>query len=87
MSRPNESTLSSAPRPDGRQRGKLQNSRNDRSIFPGVRIVVIAVQEHLIRQRADLVLRRLNQSQAQILGRVLDSVVVLRDFALRVSAP
>src|SRR3954452_22807845 len=65
-----------------RQRGKLQHARNNGSVLSGIWIIVIAVQQYLIGQRADFVLRRLDQSQAQILGRVLDAVVVLRDLAL-----
>src|SRR6476660_4847310 len=64
----------------GCQSRKLQDTRNDGSILAGRRIVVIAVQEHLVCQGSDLVLRRLDQSQAQVFGRVLDAVIVLSDL-------
>src|SRR5208283_3354526 len=52
-----------------------------RAISSDLRIVVIAVQKYLVHQRSDLVMRRLDQAEANILGRKLNSVVVLRDLA------
>src|SRR5881296_90851 len=42
-----------------RECGELQDARDDRSVLAGCRIVVIAVQQHLIGQVANLVLRGL----------------------------
>src|SRR5262245_15208323 len=59
-----------------------QQSQNDRAVFSLCRVVVIAVEEHLIDKVADLSLPRLYQSQAKILRRILHTVVVLRNLAL-----
>src|SRR5580698_427056 len=39
---------------------QLQHSANDCSVFPGVRVVVVAVEQHLINHCADLAVGRLN---------------------------
>ena len=51
--------------------------------FPVRGIVVIAVQQHLIDDVADLVLRGLDQSQPQIFRRKFHAIEVLRDASLR----
>src|SRR6266576_5490042 len=67
---------------DGRCPRDTQQAADDGAIFPGPRIIVIAVQEHLVRDTADFVLRSLYQSQTQILGRELHSVKILRDATI-----
>src|SRR5258708_16637028 len=52
-------------------------------VVAGAGIVVIAVEENLIPDVADAVLRRLHQAEAQILRRELDSVEVSRNVAVR----
>src|SRR5580704_241869 len=64
-----------------RARGQLQDSTDDGPVFPGVRIVVVAVEQDLVDHCADLVLGCLNQSQAQIFRCELDAVIVLSDFS------
>src|SRR5258708_18317304 len=51
-------------------------------VVAGAGIVVIAVEENLIPDVADAVLRRLHQAEAQILRRELDSVEVSRNVAV-----
>src|SRR5208282_3490073 len=50
------------------QAGQLQNVGDDRPIFPGAGIVVIAIKKHLVADIAHSVLRSLHQAQAQIFG-------------------
>src|SRR6516225_9470982 len=40
--------------------------RDHRSISPGLRVIVITVQEHLVDHRADTVARRLDQAKANV---------------------
>src|SRR5438128_2505720 len=56
---------------------------NGEPISAGLRIVVIAIKEHAIDKRADLVLTRLDQAQPEIPSRELDAVEVLRYAAVR----
>src|SRR5271167_1345883 len=53
------------------------------AVSPGLGVVVIAVQHYLVYQRSDLVLRRLDQSEANVLRGKLNSVVVLSNLASR----
>ena len=48
-----------------------------------VGIVVVAVGQNVVHRRADAIGRSLDQSQPQILGRILDAHVVLRQLAFR----
>src|ERR1039457_1567693 len=51
------------------------------AVSPGLGIVVIAVQRHLVDYGANLVARSLDQAEANIFGREFNSVVVLSDLA------
>src|SRR5215470_11260463 len=64
-----------------RQPGDLQHPADDGAIFSGCRIVVVAVENHLVHQVANLVVGSLNQAQSQILWREINSVEILRNFA------
>ena len=61
---------------------ELQDVADDGAIFPSPGIVVIAVEQHLVADVANLVLRGLHQPQAQILGRKLDSIEVSRNMVV-----
>src|SRR5271166_4229097 len=52
-----------------------------RAVSSGCWIVVIAVEQHLVHDGSNLVLRRLNQTQANVLGRELDAVIVLSNLS------
>src|SRR5581483_12514951 len=65
---------------DRRSSRQLQNSSDNRSVFSFVGIVVVAVKQYFIHDIADLVLRGLYQSQAQVFRSKLHAVVVLRDL-------
>src|SRR5512142_1253140 len=56
---------------------------DNRAVLSGARIVVIAVEQHLVGQRADPVLRSLDDAQADVAGRVFNAVVVLGEFPFR----
>ena len=63
--------------------GNPQQVHGDRAVLTGRRIVVETEQENFIDRRADLIVRRLHQSQADIARRILDAVEILRHPALR----
>src|SRR5208337_1442333 len=58
------------------------NVADNGTIFSSPGIVVIAVEQHLVADVANLVLRGLHQSEAQIFRRKLDSVKVSRNAAV-----
>ena len=55
----------------------------DEAVLPGLRVVVVAEQQRLIDERADLAFRRFDQRQPQVARRELDAVEVARDVARR----
>src|SRR5947207_8813982 len=67
---------------NGQSAGELNDPADDCAVFPGIRIVVIAVQNHLICERSNFVLRSLNQPQPQVLCRKFHAIVILGDPAL-----
>ena len=54
-----------------------------RRVLAAGRVVVEAIQQHLVRRRADLVGRRLHQPQPQVAAGKLDAVEIAGDLALR----
>src|SRR5580692_5952583 len=65
---------------DDRETGtQLQHVAHDRAVFSGCRIIVIAVQQHLIDGVSDLALRSFDEAHAQIFGREIDAVEIARD--------
>ncbi len=61
----------------------FQHVADDRAVFAGGGIVVIAVQKNLIDGVADFSLRGFDQSHAQVFRREVHAVEVARDAALR----
>ena len=61
--------------------GGAHHVHGDRAVFAGRRIVVVAEQQHLIHRAADLVVRSLHQSEAQIARRVFHAVEISREPA------
>src|ERR1700678_998086 len=67
----------------GGRSGQTNHVGDYRAVTTRLRVVVIAIQHNLIDDSTDLVVRRLNQAQADILGRKLHAVVILSDLARR----
>ena len=60
------------------------NHRQDaRAVLSGRRVVVVAEEQHVVDDRADALVGRLDQAEPEIARRELDPVEVLRDGALR----
>src|SRR5216683_4294678 len=72
-----------AEQKDGCSGRQPQDVRYYGAIFPGLRIVVIAVEQNSIDSVADFALRSFHQSHAQIFGWKIHTVKVARDAALR----
>ena len=68
---------------NGAKPRQLQNIADDGAVLSAARIVVIAIQENLIADIANPVLRGLHESEPQILGREFDSIEVSRNVAVR----
>src|SRR5271169_1201592 len=68
---------------DGESCSQPQNVADNRAIFAGGGIVVIAVEQHLIDGVADLALRGFDQTHAQVFRRIIHAVEIARDAALR----
>src|SRR5579864_2150576 len=68
---------------DGQRATQLQHVADDRAIFAGGGIVVIAVQKNLIDRVADFSLRGFDQSHTQIFRWEVDAVEIARDADLR----
>ena len=66
----------------GPERRQLQDVADDCAVFSGPGIVVIAVEQHLVADVANPVLRGLHQPKTQIFRRKLDSVKVSRNVAV-----
>ena len=56
-----------------------QHIHDHQRVLSRGRIVVKAIQQHLIRRRADSFIRRFHQSQPHIARRILDAVEIARD--------
>src|SRR6266699_5587733 len=67
---------------NGQPARELNDPADDCAVFPGVRIIVVAIQNHLIGQGSNLALRSLNQPQPQVLWRKFHAIVILGDLAL-----
>ena len=65
------------------QAAQLDDPRDDQRMLVGAGIVVVAVGQDIVYRRPDAIGGGLYQSKAQILGRVLDAHVVLRELSLR----
>src|SRR6476660_5276164 len=64
-----------------RNPSQAQDAQNGCAVLSRLWIVVIAIEQQLIDQVADLALPRLNQAEPQIFRWIFDAVVVLRDLA------
>src|SRR5882762_930367 len=62
---------------------RAHDVHNDEPVFPGDRIVLVAVQERMVGGSADFSLRRLDQPETKIPGRIRDSVKVASDAPVR----
>src|SRR5450432_2336661 len=67
----------------GRDTSQAQHIHNDRPVFPCRRVVVVAIEQHLIDKGADFVFRSFNETEAEIFGRELNAVEIFRNLPLR----
>src|SRR5688572_16852255 len=81
----------SAPIPDNKcgkckdsaASGQAHNIHNDESVFSSRWIVVIAVEQDGVDQRADLVLTGFDKTQPEIAGREFQAIKVLGETSFR----
>jgi hypothetical protein len=63
--------------------GRTNEVHDDETVLAGLRIVVVAEQQHLIGERADLARRGLDERQLQVARREFHAVQVPRHMARR----
>src|SRR5215471_17119996 len=68
---------------DGSHRDYAQDSHDGDAVFTDGRVVLEAVQENVIRKRAEFSVRCLDQAQFEICRVEFDAIEVLRDNACR----
>src|ERR1700704_1094523 len=67
----------------GKEARRAHDVHYDEPIFPGHRIVLVAVQQRMVGRRANFSFRRLDQSETKISCRIRDSVKVASDAPVR----
>src|SRR6266446_6769807 len=67
----------------GKEARRAHNVHNNEPVFPGHRIVLVAVQQRMVGRGPDFSLRRLDQSETKIPCRIRDSVKVASDAPVR----
>src|SRR5438445_6168510 len=72
-----------AERQDGCGAGEANDTHDHETVAAGLRIVVIAIEQHLIDRRADLAGRCVDERESQIARAVLDAEEIARDPSLR----
>src|SRR2546426_2968322 len=73
----------SAQNQNRRRSRQAQNVGDDGAVLSARRIIVVAVEQHLIDRIANLPLRRFDQAHPQILGWKIHTIEVARDATLR----
>src|SRR6267378_1403624 len=68
---------------DGKEARRAHDVHNDEPVFPGHRIVLVAVQQRMVGGSADFSVRRLDQSETKIPSRIRDSIKVASDAPVR----
>src|SRR5258707_385596 len=67
----------------GKEARRAHDVHNDEPVFPGHRIVLVAVQQRMVGRGADFSLRCLDQSETKIPSRIRYSVKVAGDAPMR----
>src|SRR3981189_1875910 len=67
----------------GKEARRAHDVHYDEPVFPGYRIVLVAVQQRIVGRRPNFSFRRLDQSETKIPCRIRDSIKVASDAPMR----